>query len=75
MSAAVAENLRVECRAEYTYPQRPVAVWLDERRIEVAEVLREWRSPEGRAFEVLLDDGRQLRLVYREDVHSWSVQG
>lgn len=75
MSAALAEDLRVECRAEYTYPQRPVAVWLEGRRLRVSEVLREWRTPEGRAFDVLLENGHRLRLAYREDTHHWSVQG
>ncbi len=67
-------NVRVECRSEYTYPQRPVALWLDQNRIEVAEVESESRTPHGKRFRVRLVDGRRLELLYEELTDEWSVR-
>lgn len=67
-------NVRVECRSEYTYPQRPVALWLDQERIEVAEVESESRTQHGKQFRVRLVDGRRLELLYEELTDEWSVR-
>ncbi len=73
-SPPVDETVQVECRAEYAYPQRPVSIRWEGTRMEVAEVLREWRTPEGKHYHVRLRGGRELLLAYREDCHCWQVR-
>ncbi|MEJ5313772.1 MULTISPECIES: hypothetical protein [Anaerolinea] len=67
-------NVRVECRSEYTYPQRPVALWFDQNRVEVAEVESESRTPQGKVFRVRLANGRCFELLYEELTDAWSVR-
>ncbi len=73
-SAWLADNIRVECRAEYAYPQRPVALHWEGERLEVENILREWRTPEGKHYHVHLRDGRELILSYQEVSHRWQVR-
>jgi hypothetical protein len=64
----------VECHSGYTYGERPVAFLWEGARIEVAEVLAHWRSPEGRQFRVRTTDSRLFKLVYREHASEWSIE-
>lgn len=67
-------EVRVECRSEYTYPQRPVALWFDQNRVEVAVVEDENRTPHGKLFRVRLTDGCRFELLYEELTDEWSVR-
>jgi hypothetical protein len=71
----------VECYAGYAYPERPRAFEVSGRRYVVAEVERQWRTPEGIAFRVrteasryflLLGDTRFV-LTYDQAADEWSV--
>ncbi len=68
------ETIHVECRAEHAYPQRPVALHRLGERLEVDAVLREWRTPEGKHYHVVLRGGGELILFYQEASHRWQVR-
>ena len=63
----------VECHSGYTYGERPVAFQWEGARLEVDEVMTQWRSPEGRQFCVRTGDGRIFELVYREHSGKWLI--
>ena len=64
---------RVECTAGYAYPERPVAFWWDERRLEVRELRKEVRTPQGKRFVVETGDERLFELEYDEETGEWQV--
>ncbi|MCS6908868.1 MAG: hypothetical protein RML93_13460 [Anaerolineales bacterium] len=63
----------VECRSEFAYPERPLALWWQEQRLEVREILAQWRTPEGKGFWVRTWDGQVFELFYAELSERWSV--
>lgn len=63
---------RVECYAGSRGDEEPRAVvFADGRRVEVAEVLERWRSPDHRGFRVRGEDGGVYRL--EEAGGDWTV--
>ena len=64
---------RVECHSGYTYAQRPTALWWEGARLEVAAVLAEWRTPQGKHFRVRAADGRKFELEYSESEDAWNI--
>jgi len=66
-------NIRVECRSEYQYAQRPIAIHWEGQRLVVAEVLNEWQQPDGKHFRLLTDDGRVFELTYLPARDSWEA--
>ncbi len=64
----------VECHSDYTYPERPVALTWEGRRLEVTEVLREWRNPDGKGFRVRTTDGQEFELLYQEAASEWQIR-
>lgn len=64
----------VECRSDYAYAQRPVALTWDGRRLEVEAVQAEWRTPAGKHFRVRVAAGRVFELTYVEQLDEWHIQ-
>lgn len=50
-------RIRVESYAGYRGEERPRRLLLDDRTVEVAEILDAWRAPEHRYFRILGADG------------------
>ena len=65
-------ELRVGAYAGQRYPERPLWVELDGRRVDVASVESEWREEERLGFRVTLRDGRRLLLYYVPNEDLWS---
>jgi len=63
----------VRCYAGTSYPERPVAFEWEGRWLEVTELLRRARTPEGLRFDVLAEDGRRYRLDWDTNEASWSI--
>ena len=63
----------VECRSDYEYAQQPLALVWQGQRLEVLEVLRQWRSPSSKHFMILTKDQRVFNLAYHEAEDCWSV--
>jgi len=64
----------VECYAGCRYPERPRAFVWEGKRMTVAEVERQWRTPDGLAFCVCTTGGCRFTLAYDETAHAWQVQ-
>ena len=66
-------DVTVECYAGHRGEETPRAIVLDGRRVEVAEVLDRWLSPDHRYFKVAGGDG--ALYILRHDVESgrWSL--
>jgi hypothetical protein len=63
----------VECHSGFEYAERPVAVWWQGQRLEVAEVEAEWRISGGKKFRVRTTGGQVFELLYVELYDEWRV--
>ncbi len=61
--------VQVEAYAGASYPERPRAVWFRESKLDVAEVIRQWRTPDALHFLVEVEGLGRVELVYRDE--SW----
>jgi len=64
---------RVECRSDYDYIGHPLAFYWQEKRLEVAEVLVQNRTPHGYSFQVRNEDFGRFELIYDISTDEWSV--
>ncbi len=64
--------LTVGAYAGASYPERPLWVERDGRRIEVAGVLARWREEERIGFRVLLAGGESMLMYYVPELDLWS---
>jgi hypothetical protein len=63
----------VRCYAGASYPERPVAFVWEGQWLEVVEVLRQVRTPEGLLFVVVAGDGLRYRLAWIQASDEWTV--
>jgi hypothetical protein len=63
----------VRCYAGTSYPERPVAFEWEGRWLEVAELLRQARTPRGLVFDVSAEDGQRYRLEWTRAADEWTV--
>jgi hypothetical protein len=66
-------DLRVECYAGHRGEETPRRFHLDDRRVEVAEVLDRWLDPGHRYFKVRGDDGDTYILRHDTDSLRWEL--
>jgi hypothetical protein len=64
----------VECRSEFTYAERPVALTWDGRRLEIGAILAAWRTPRGRIFRVRVTEGQTFEVEYAEAAGTWQIR-
>ena len=64
---------KVECYSGYEYPERPYAFQWEQRRLEIAEILKTWRTPQGKVFRVRIEDMQVYELVYRAVEDDWLI--
>jgi len=64
----------VECLSESDYPDRPVALTHQGRRLEILVLLAQGRTPDEKWFRVRTSDGQSFRLSYRFASDEWQVQ-
>jgi hypothetical protein len=63
----------VECYSGQTFAERPLALYWEDERLEITEILSRWRTPENIRFIVRIEDGRIFHLAYNETEDLWSV--
>jgi hypothetical protein len=63
----------VECHSGYEYAERPVALKWEGARLEIKEIVKEWRIPGGHCFRVVTQDQRVFELFYGELYDEWRV--
>jgi len=66
--------IEVECYAGSRYPERPQALHWAGERLPVAEVERQWHTPDALVFWVRTLDGRRFQLTYCEPQCVWGVE-
>jgi hypothetical protein len=64
----------VECHSGFTYADRPVALIWEGRRLEILQVLAEWRVTEEKHFRVRAAGGRIFELAYSQATEQWQIQ-
>lgn len=64
---------QVECHSDYTYAQRPTALYWEDERLDIQEILAEWHSPYARHFKVLTVNRLVFELSYWEDSDQWKI--
>ena len=65
---------RVECRSDHDYTGRPLAFYWQEQRLEVTEVLVQYRTPLGLSYQVQTASSGIFKLDYDTHTDEWSVQ-
>jgi hypothetical protein len=66
--------MRVECRSDTEYAERPIALHWQEQRLEIIEILSRWRTPAGKGFRVRTTDDQIFELIYNEITADWLIQ-
>ena len=64
---------QVWCRAESRYAERPLAFLWQGQRVEVTQILAQWREPAGLGFRVLANNGGLYELRYNEATQTWTL--
>ena len=64
----------VECHSGYEYAERPIALFWESQRLEVAEVLQRWRTPGNICFRVITTDEKSFDLSYDEHADVWYIE-
>lgn len=65
-------EIRVESYAGFQADETPRCFWLEERKIKVVEIIKQWRTPDYRFFKVSGDDG-QIYLLSTDGI-TWRFQ-
>ncbi|MEA3351615.1 MAG: hypothetical protein U9Q82_13425 [Chloroflexota bacterium] len=64
---------KVECRSEYEYAQRPIAIHWKGERLKIEAIEASWQTPIGKYFRVRSDDAQIFELVYDQINDEWKV--
>lgn len=65
--------LRVECYAGYRAEEEPRRFFLDQRKVEVIEIVDRWLAPDYRYFKIRGDDGATYILRYDVPSYKWEM--
>jgi hypothetical protein len=65
---------QVRCYAGSGFPERPTAFEWQGRWLQVLTVPEQWRTPGGRHFQVLAEDGLRYALGWDEATDEWTVR-
>jgi hypothetical protein len=68
-------TFKVECYSGSKYTNRPTAVLYNQERLTIGRILAEEYTPNGKRFQIELDDGCPLVLEYRELTDKWIYTG
>ena len=64
----------VECRSDSEYAERPLAIFWQGRRMEIAEIVASWRGPDEKGFRIKTVEGTAFDLAYHEIPDEWHIQ-
>ena len=65
----------VECRSGHSYALRPTALTWQGKRLRVQEILSEWRTPLGKHFRLIAEDGQVFEVIFMEYSAEWQIHG
>jgi len=63
----------VECHSEYTYSERPIAIWWQNERLPILRIIQEARFPHGKYFRVSTQEEYLFDLFYEEWQDQWVI--
>ena len=66
-------RIRVDCYSGYRGEETPRRFWLEERLIEIKEVVDRWLDPEHRYFKVVGDDHSTYILRHDSVTFEWEL--
>ena len=65
------ESVRVEAYAGASYPERPIAIIWEDKRLTVRRLIRQWRTPDDLHFLVEVEKLGRVELIYHSD--AWQI--
>ena len=68
-------TIKVECYSSSEYANWPTVVIINQEKLTIKRILTEEYTPNGKKFQVVLEDGRPLVLEYRELEDTWTLTG
>ncbi len=63
----------VECHSSHTYAEQPVAVRWQGQRMEITEIIKSWKSPQGKHFNVRTNGDIEFELQYIQSDDVWLI--
>jgi hypothetical protein len=66
-------SVTVECYSGYTYAEYPIAFVWEGKRHQVERISKRWRTPDGKAFQVLTSTDIQCILTHHEIGDAWTM--
>lgn len=67
-------SIQVECYAGYRDEESPRRFFLQNRRVEVVEILDRWLAPDHRYFKIAGDDGDRYILRHDMVTGKWELK-
>ena len=64
----------VECYAGAEYPERPRSFEWKGKRLEIAQITAQWKSPLGNIFQVLTTEQEVFELFFNQETDSWTIE-
>ena len=64
----------VECYSGHTYAERPKALCHNGKQYEIEAIEAQWRSPEGKHFQVTAMNGDVFELIYDQATDNWKIR-
>ncbi len=73
MNSQQDEQDSVRCHSGYEYAQRPLSFTHKCKDHQVARLVREIRTPDGKQFRVETESGQVFELIYIESTGDWQI--
>ncbi len=73
MASFLQEGLKVECYSGSRWCEHPSKVWLGGRKFFVVKWMPIARTPNSLSFEVELENGMRLKLIYETEEKVWKA--
>ena len=69
------QDIEVKAYSGYRANERPVAFFLEGKRVGVQRILEQWITPDWDEFRVLGEDGRTYRMGRHRQGDRWVLKG
>ena len=66
-------KIRVECYSGHRGVEAPRRFYLGQRRVEIAEIVDRWLSPEHRYFKIRTGGGAEYLIRHDENSGDWAL--
>ena len=66
--------INVKCYSGYKADEKPLSFILDGKKLLIAKIINQWRSPGFNYFKVLADDGKTYLLKNYYQEGEWALE-